>query len=126
VALLGLFSLLALALAATGIYGVMHQLVSRRAHEIGVRMAVGASRGAVLRLVLGQGLGLAAVGVLLGLVGSLWLGGTLEVLLFGIAASDPATLLGSALALVGVAMLACYLPARRATRIDPILALRDE
>jgi len=125
-ALLGLFSLLALALAATGIYGVMHHLVSRRAHEIGVRMAVGASRAAVLRMVLGQGLGLASLGVLLGVLGSIWLGGVLQALLFQVAATDPLSIAGSALALVGVAMAACSLPALRATRIDPILALRDE
>jgi putative ABC transport system permease protein len=125
-ALLGLFALLALALAATGIYGVMHHLVSRRTHEIGVRMAVGASRAAVLRMVLSQGLGLALLGVVIGVAGSLWLGGVLEALLFEVAATDAATLIASALALVGVAMAACYLPARRATRIDPILALRDE
>jgi putative ABC transport system permease protein len=125
-ALLGLFALLALSLAATGIYGVMHHLVSRRTHEIGVRMAVGASRAAVLRMVLSQGLGLALLGVVIGVAGSLWLGGVLEALLFEVAATDAATLTASALALVGVAMAACYLPARRATRIDPILALRDE
>jgi putative ABC transport system permease protein len=123
---LGLFALLALALAATGIYGLMHQSVSRRTHEIGVRMALGAPREAVLSAVLKHALGLALVGVALGTLFAAGLATALSRLLFQVKAIDPVTFAGGALSLMGVALLASYLPARRATRIDPIAALRDE
>ncbi len=124
--LLGLFALLALALAATGIYGLMHQSVSRRTHEIGVRMALGAPQGGVLRMVLGHGLTLALLGVALGTVAAAGLSTALSSLLFQVEPTDPVTFAAGALALVGIALAACYFPARRAMRIDPIAALREE
>ena len=105
----------------------MHHSVSRRTHEIGVRMALGASPGDVLRMVLGQGLGLTSLGVAMGILASIWLGGgLLGSFLFEIEATDPTVLASGALTLVAVAMIACYLPARRATRIDPLVALRED
>lgn len=124
--LLGLFAVLALALAATGIYGLMHQFVSGRTQEIGVRMALGAPRGAVLQMVLKQALGLAVVGVALGIMCAVWLGRALSSLLFQVGPTDPIAFVTGALGLLGIALAACYFPARRATRIDPITALREE
>ena len=122
--LLGLFALLALAIAATGISGVMALAVGQRRHEIGVRMAIGARPGEILQMILQQGLALAFVGVVLGLFGALWLTRLLQQLLFEVAPTDPLTYLGVAVVLGLAALVACYVPARRASRVDPIIALR--
>ncbi len=124
--LLGLFALLALAIAATGIGGVMALAVGQRRHEIGVRMAIGARPGEILRMILGQGLALALLGVALGLFGALWLTRLLQQLLFEVTPNDPLTYIGVAAVLGLAALVACYVPARRASRVDPIIALRVE
>jgi putative ABC transport system permease protein len=124
--LIGLFALLALAIAATGIGGVMALVVSQRKHEIGVRMAIGARPGEILRMVLGQGMALALIGVGLGLAGALVLTHLLQKLLFEIEPTDPLTFAGVALVLGVAAIAACYIPARRAARVDPMVALRIE
>jgi len=125
-ALLGLFGLLALVLASVGIYGVLAYSVAQRTAEIGIRMALGAQPGEVLRLVLRQGMSLAALGALLGLGSALLLARTAANLLYGVSATDPITYAAITVLLLLVAMLACYIPARRATRIDPVVALRFE
>jgi putative ABC transport system permease protein len=124
--LLGLFASVALALAAIGIYGVVSWNVNQRTKEIGIRQALGADRATVLRLVIGQSMRVVGLGVLLGLVGSLILARFMQSQLFGISAFDPFTFVAVVGLLSGAALLACWLPARRATKVDPVVALRAE
>jgi putative ABC transport system permease protein len=126
VVFLGVFAATALLLAVAGMYGVIAYSVTRRTNEIGVRMALGASRATILGLVLGQGLSTAAAGIVLGMAASFVLTRTLASLLFGLSPTDPLTLAGAALLLLAVALAASYGPARRATRVDPMVALRWE
>ncbi len=124
--LLLLFAGLALVLSSVGIYGVMAYTTTQRRHELGIRLALGARSGDVLGLVLGQGMRLVAAGVVLGLAGAWLLSRVVASQLYGISARDPLTYAVVALLLGGIALLATYLPARRATRVDPMLALRSE
>ena len=122
--LLGIFAGVALALAAVGIYGIMSYTVARRSHEVGIRMALGAGGGEVMRLVLGQSVWLTFGGILVGLAGSLFLTKFLSSLLFNVKATDPMTFGVVALILMAVALLASFVPAYRATTVDPVNALR--
>jgi ABC-type antimicrobial peptide transport system permease subunit len=124
--LLGSFGLLALALASIGIYGVMSYTVTRRTREIGIRIALGAQGKDVLSLVLQQGTRLTLLGVVIGLASSFAVTRLMRSFLFGVSETDPLTFILISLLLSGVALLACYLPARRAARVDPMIALRHE
>jgi putative ABC transport system permease protein len=124
--LLAMFAALALVLAAVGIFGLMYQTVARRTHEIGVRMALGADAGDLVAMVLRHGLMLTGTGVVLGVLGALALSRMIRGLLFGVGPADPLSYLAAVLSLGGASLVACWLPARRATRVDPMVALRYE
>jgi putative ABC transport system permease protein len=127
--LLGTFAALALLLASVGIYGVVSYAVTQRVHEIGIRMALGAEKQNIFHMIVGHGLRLALAGLAIGAAAALILTRMLSSfsqLLYGVRSNDPATFITVVLALTGVAILACYIPARRATRVDPIVALRHE
>jgi ABC-type antimicrobial peptide transport system permease subunit len=123
--MLGVFGLLALTLASVGLYGILAYSVSGRQREIGVRMALGASRSAVLGLVLRQGMTLVCIGAGIGLALSLLIGRVFSRMLFGLSPADPLSLIGATAVLILAAMLACYLPALAASRVDPMRALRE-
>ena len=124
--LLTSLSILGMFLAAVGLYATVAYLVNRRTHEIGIRMALGARRAEVLRLVMAQGLRLSAAGAGIGLVGAMAASRLASRFLYGVRPTDPLTYVASMLVAVGVALLASYLPARRATKVDPLVALRYE
>jgi putative ABC transport system permease protein len=122
--LLGAFAAIALALAAVGIYGVLAYLVAQRSHEIGIRLAIGADRSQVLRMILEQGLKLAAGGIVIGLAVSVAVTRLMQSLLFGVGAMDPLTFAAVPVVLMAIALLASYVPALRATRVSPTTAFR--
>jgi len=124
--LLGIFAAVALVLTIVGLYGVMSYSVARRTNEIGIRMALGAQTRDVLRLIVSQGFKLVLLGLAIGLVGAFALMRVISSLLFGVTTKDPLTFVAVALVLAGVALLACYIPARRAARVDPLKALHYE
>jgi predicted permease len=124
--LVGLFALIALLLAAAGIFGMMSYAVTQRTQEIGIRLALGAQRGDVLRMILSEGMRLVAFGVVTGIVAVLLMGRLLRSVLYGIGATDPPTIFGVAILLAAVALIACWWPARRASGVDPVIALRME
>jgi putative ABC transport system permease protein len=119
------FSVVALVMAAIGIYGLIHYSVATRTQEIGIRMAVGARAGDICRMIVREGLQLGVTGLMLGLVGALWVGRLGSSLLFGVTATDPLTFTIVSLLLTAVAVAACYFPARRAMKVEPVVALRQ-
>ena len=124
--LLGIFSAIALLIAAIGIYGVLAYSANQRTREIGLRMALGAQPGNILRLIVREGMRFALIGVGVGLVCSIGFGRAVSTLVYGVSIHDPATFVGVAILLTGVALAACVFPARRAARVDPMVALRHE
>ena len=124
--LLGAFAVLALVLASVGLYGVMALTVTQRTRELGIRMALGAERTNIFKLVLGQGMSLIAIGIGIGLIGAIAAGRALMSLLYNVGAIDAGAVITAVISLVLVALIACCVPARRATRVDPIVALRTE
>jgi len=124
--LMGVFAAMAMALGAVGIFGVIAHCVGRRAHEIGIRMALGAMRADVLRMVVRHGMLLSGAGIALGLVGALMVNRSLHSLLYDVSAGDPITLGAVAMLFAAVSAAACFLPARRAVRVDPMVVLRHE
>jgi putative ABC transport system permease protein len=124
--LFGAFAALALVLAVVGLYGVISQLVAQRTHEIGVRMALGAQQSDVLKMVVREGLMLALIGVVLGLIAAWWLARFIAALLYGVGSTDVLTMAGGSAVLIAAAFFATYLPARKATKVDPTVALRYE
>jgi len=124
--LLTAFAIVALVIAAVGIYGVLAYAVTQRTREIGLRMALGATPGGVLRQIVGEGMAVVAIGIAIGLAGGVALGTTISSLVFGVTVRDPATYAGVAIVLAVVALAACAIPARRAARVDPMIALRYE
>jgi putative ABC transport system permease protein len=124
--LLGLFAAIAVGLAAVGLYGVVAYSVSLRTPEIGLRMAIGAGRGDVLRMIIISGMRVALIGIVVGIAGALMLSRLLQTMLFGVTTVDPASYIATAVMLLVVAALACYIPARRAMRLDPLTALREQ
>ena len=125
VVLLSVFGLLALGLASIGLFGILTYAVTQRQREIGLRMALGAGQSTVMQLILTQGMTLVSIGVAIGFVAALLVGRVLRGMLYGVGATDPVSLVAAASILGGVALLACYLPARWATRVDPLVALRQ-
>jgi putative ABC transport system permease protein len=126
VVLIGVFGAVALGLAIIGILGVVSHAARQRTLEIGVRLALGANRGEITRLIVGQGMRPIALGVLVGAGGAIALSGFMQKLLYGVEPTDPVTFVAVTILLVGVALLACWIPAARAARLDPMVALRSE
>jgi ABC-type antimicrobial peptide transport system permease subunit len=124
--MVALFAVTALLLAGLGIFGVISYIVTERIHEIGIRIALGAEKKNILQMVLRQGLRLAMAGAAVGLVGAVVVSHLMVGLLYGVSPTDPLTFAGVAFLLIAVALLACYIPARRALRVDPLVALRNE
>jgi len=124
--LLGVFAAAALLLAAVGIYGVMSYSFSQRTHEVGIRIALGAQRLDILRMALGEGMRIVVIGLAEGLVGAAMMTRFFQSMLFGVASTDPTTFVLVSAILAGDALFACYIPAKRATRVDPLAALREE